>query len=42
MLDFVQLRWHDAEGLDEIVSHHIGCPATQGWTLLCLMVEQGW
>jgi hypothetical protein len=32
-LDFVQLRWPDAEGPDEKVSRHTGCPATQGWTL---------
>jgi hypothetical protein len=31
--DFVQLRWPDAEGPDGKVSHHTGCPATQGWTL---------
>ena len=29
----MQLRWPDAEGPDEKVSRHIGCPATQGWTL---------
>jgi hypothetical protein len=32
--DFVQLRWPDAEGPDEKVSHYTGCPATQGRTLL--------
>jgi hypothetical protein len=32
-LDFVKLRWPDAEGPDKKVPRHTGCPATQGWTL---------
>jgi hypothetical protein len=36
-LDFVQLSWPDAEGPDKKVSRHTGCPATQGWTLSCLV-----
>jgi hypothetical protein len=35
-LDFVQWRWPDAEGPDEKVSRHIGCPATPGGTSVTL------
>jgi hypothetical protein len=33
-LDFVQLRWLEAEGPDRKASRHTGCPTTQGWTLV--------
>jgi fibrillarin-like rRNA methylase len=32
-LDFVQSRWLDAEGPNENVSRHTGCPVTQAWAL---------
>jgi hypothetical protein len=32
-LDFMQLRWPEAEGPDRKASRHTGCPTTQGWTL---------